>query len=457
MSRKQITAMEKLPPFNKLPLKIRVGLITSAVMLVVLAAVYMVGYNKAYAVMVNGETIATVASENDVNSAINDITNQQSKKYGNNVEIVQRISVEKVIKDESDTLIDREQLKQRLEPILNYNIQGAAVMVNGKAQFSFVDSKEAEKFLLSLKEEYKTAEDAEVKFEEKVKVVEMPMRADKTTDVETALAKVKEEGIVPEYTVKQGDTLWEIATKNDISVNELLTANPDFKPELMQIGQAIKLSDKAPVINVVSIHEQTVEENIDAPVKVNRNSKMMQGQTKVVEQGEDGLKEVKYRLVAKNGVEKEKIVLDEKILKEPSAKVVEQGTRMLVASRNFGGGRMAKPSGGALVSAYGPRWGRAHEGVDLGASYGSAVVAADAGKVIRAGWYGGYGKCVDISHGGGVVTRYGHLSKINVKVGDQVKMRQVIGAVGNTGRTTGPHLHFEVRVNGSSQNPMNYI
>ncbi|MCL0101301.1 M23 family metallopeptidase [Peptococcaceae bacterium] len=98
-----------------------------------------------------------------------------------------------------------------------------------------------------------------------------------------------------------------------------------------------------------------------------------------------------------------------------------------------------------------------HTGVDFGAPYGSAVVAAEDGKVIRAGWHGGYGLCIDISHGNGMVTRYAHLSRIKVKVGDQVQKRQVIGAVGNTGNSTGPHLHFEVIINGRPQNPMNYL
>lgn len=97
-----------------------------------------------------------------------------------------------------------------------------------------------------------------------------------------------------------------------------------------------------------------------------------------------------------------------------------------------------------------------HSGVDIGASYGSTIIAADGGTVITAGWVSGYGNCVVISHGGGVSTLYGHMSSIAVSVGQGVSQGQTIGYVGSTGNSTGPHLHWEVAVNGVRQDPLNY-
>ena len=97
-----------------------------------------------------------------------------------------------------------------------------------------------------------------------------------------------------------------------------------------------------------------------------------------------------------------------------------------------------------------------HSGVDIGASYGATVIAADSGTVITAGWVSGYGNCIVISHGNGVSTLYGHLSSIAVSSGQSVSQGQTIGYVGSTGNSTGPHLHWEVTVNGESQNPLNY-
>ncbi len=98
-----------------------------------------------------------------------------------------------------------------------------------------------------------------------------------------------------------------------------------------------------------------------------------------------------------------------------------------------------------------------HTGVDFRAPMGYPAPAALGGRVVSAGWDGGYGNMVDIDAGNGIVTRYGHLSAIKVKVGDTVKTGQIIGRVGSTGRSTGTHLHYEIRVNGKPIDPMNYI
>ena len=97
---------------------------------------------------------------------------------------------------------------------------------------------------------------------------------------------------------------------------------------------------------------------------------------------------------------------------------------------------------------------RAHSGVDLAAPYGSPIVATADGVIGTAGWAGGYGLLVAISHGDGVQTRYGHLSRLNVAAGQQVRRGDVIGFVGSTGESTGPHVHYEVRVNGVATDPL---
>jgi murein DD-endopeptidase MepM/ murein hydrolase activator NlpD len=115
------------------------------------------------------------------------------------------------------------------------------------------------------------------------------------------------------------------------------------------------------------------------------------------------------------------------------------------------------PASGPVTSPFGFRWGRMHEGIDIGASYGSAIHAAAGGTVIYCGWESGYGNLTVIDHGGNLATAYGHQSSIAVTCGQQVSQGQVIGYVGSTGHSTGPHLHFEVRINGSPVDPMGYL
>jgi murein DD-endopeptidase MepM/ murein hydrolase activator NlpD len=120
-------------------------------------------------------------------------------------------------------------------------------------------------------------------------------------------------------------------------------------------------------------------------------------------------------------------------------------------------GRLLWPVPGTVTSGFGMRWGRLHAGIDIAAPEGTPVRAADSGVVIFAGWAGGYGNLVLVAHGGGMVTAYAHLSSVAVGEGASVGRGSTIGAVGSTGHSTGPHLHFEVRINGQPQDPMAYL
>lgn len=115
------------------------------------------------------------------------------------------------------------------------------------------------------------------------------------------------------------------------------------------------------------------------------------------------------------------------------------------------------PVDGVVVSGYGMRWGRMHEGIDISASSGTPIRAAAAGTVIHAGWLGGYGNLVVVDHGDGLATAYAHASVIVVVVGQQVSQGETVSLVGSTGNSSGPHLHFEVRVNGDAVDPLFYL
>jgi murein DD-endopeptidase MepM/ murein hydrolase activator NlpD len=115
------------------------------------------------------------------------------------------------------------------------------------------------------------------------------------------------------------------------------------------------------------------------------------------------------------------------------------------------------PVNGPVVSGFGMRWGRMHEGIDIAVSSGTPIHAAAAGTVIHAGWLGGYGNLVVVDHGNGLSTAYAHASAILVGVGQHVSQGQTLSLVGSTGNSTGPHLHFEVRVNGSAVDPLLYL
>ena len=122
-----------------------------------------------------------------------------------------------------------------------------------------------------------------------------------------------------------------------------------------------------------------------------------------------------------------------------------------------GSGVLGWPVSGPVTSGFGLRWGRMHEGIDIAVAEGTPVRAAGAGTVIYAGWMGGYGNLVVVDHGNGLSTAYAHNSSLGVGVGQSVTAGQVVSYSGNTGNSTGPHVHFEVRVNGSAVDPLGYL
>jgi murein DD-endopeptidase MepM/ murein hydrolase activator NlpD len=168
----------------------------------------------------------------------------------------------------------------------------------------------------------------------------------------------------------------------------------------------------------------------------------------------------KNNLLSRTKANKESLIAMEKQLEAKEKEV----TKKLEALRyGTAPGKIAFPAKGILTSSFGMRVSpitgvnMMHSGIDIGARAGVPVIAAGSGEILQASYMGGYGNAVLIYHGGGLATLYAHLSGFAVETGQQVKQGQIIGYVGSTGFTTGPHLHFEVRVNGIPVNPYKYF
>ncbi len=171
------------------------------------------------------------------------------------------------------------------------------------------------------------------------------------------------------------------------------------------------------------------------------------------------------------GVYKKKLIADHKVLEQQLDRLNEDAQKIkkilanLKLSEKYVGGVMTWPAPGytRISSPFGNRMHpilkkmKLHTGVDIAVPANNTLVAAQAGTVIHSDWLGGYGKVIMIDHGGGIVTLYAHNNKLLVKVGETVTRGQAITKSGSTGRSTGPHLHFEVRVNGDYVDPMTYI
>lgn len=177
----------------------------------------------------------------------------------------------------------------------------------------------------------------------------------------------------------------------------------------------------------------------------------------------------KYEVEAKDIITKEEVI--SKLYEKVETTTKKTTTKSSSSSVKYASGynssnkkialgiNLIKPVSGTVTSRFGSRWGSTHKGVDIGAPKGTKIKAAASGTVITSstGYNGGYGNYIVISHGNGVETAYGHCSALYAKVGQKISQGEVIAAVGNTGRSYGNHLHFEIRINGVAQNPQNYL
>jgi len=339
--------------------------------------------------------------------------------------------------------------------------------VNGEKWFAVSQKPALENMLDEYQKQYlatidKNARVKSISFQQNIEIVEVEVKPEEIDSFETAKEKIyaaeqKETAIE----VKPGDNLWNIAKANNLTVNELEILNPNIDPDRVFPGDKLVIKPFNPVLDVIITLENTIVESIPFKIDYQKNNTLFANQKKIVKEGAEGQKEVTYNITIVNGYQSMLEIINENILQEPVNAIVQIGTKTTVSrggSVNYG-----VVSGKRISSIYGyrthPITGRRtfHSGIDIAANSGNAVYAYSNGKVVEAGWNGGYGNCILIDHGNGLKTRYAHLSKIYVQAGQKVVTGNRIGTVGSTGSSTGPHLHFEVIKNGQTKNPLNYI
>ena len=355
------------------------------------------------------------------------------------------------------------EIRTVLKEKLDWKVDASAIQVNQAKTAVLASTEEAESVLDTVKRAYLPSNGnvtlVEAEFVEPIEVVtvEASIRElDSATEAVQLLTQGTEK--IEEYVLKAGDSLWTIASENDTSVEALQAANPNVGEKSLQIGEVLKLAKAEPMVSVKTVIKAVNEEKIPYSTVYEKDSSAFKGQQSVVKAGTEGKKAVTYEIAQVNGVELERKVIAETVVAEPVNKIVKTGTKTIVASRGGGGsGVLAWPIRGRINSPFGQRGRGYHTGIDIDANKGDPIYASAGGTVTQASYSGGYGNCVIIDHGDGLSTLYAHLSKISVSVGQKVSRSELIGLAGSTGNSTGPHLHFEVRVNGGYKNPINYL
>ena len=412
----------------------------------------------AYEVHMNGRVIGVVRNEKDYVKAVEvakeefQILYQQEIVFTDEVEFLQ-------VKVASDLITDRASMIKNLKQFVDIKVKSTGIKVNGEVIAFVKDMSTAEYVLETIKQPFVKVTDENnlsIGFSEKVELEEIPADLSQIKDAEEVLNLIlKGTDEAREHIVASGENSWSIAKKYELTVEDIKKANPDMNPEKLKIGQKISLVVPKPYINVKTKEYAELVEVVPFDTKTENTDTLYKGDRKIVVQGVEGSKEVKAYIIKENGIEVERDVIEEKIVKEPKTKVVAEGTKARPAT--MATGLFSNPTRGRLTSVFGTRWGAKHTGIDVAAKTGTDINAADGGKVSFAGSNGSYGNLIIIDHENGYQTYYAHMSKFSVKKGDRVYKGQKIGEVGNTGRSTGPHLHFEVRKNGTPINPIGFV
>lgn len=346
--------------------------------------------------------------------------------------------------------------------------------IDGELKAASENRQHLDVILNEIKAPYETDEaNSRIEFVEDVVIKKGMFSSDMLKDEAGLRAMFETDSDNPAYYICQdGDYMSTIAAKFDMTTAQLKALNPDVEETAIYAGLKLNIAASDIYLRVKTVKTEVYTESVDFSVKRENDSSMYVGNTKVKTQGVKGQKEVTAEVTYIDGKRVGKQVVDSHIIKKPVDKVILVGTKKRsyssgggYVSGNFSqgsgssSGSLTNPLAGSYVSCgwYGYS---GHRAVDLclrGGTLNAPIRAADGGTVIFSGWAGGYGNMIKIQHSGGMVTAYAHLNSRFVQVGDKVSKGQTIGRAGSTGNSTGPHLHFEVIINGTKVNPMNYL
>ena len=424
------------------------GLRTALVLVLsVVALVTTAVFTFGYSVSVNGEEIGVVHAAEEV-ATMQDAVRRDFE----NLEMDQDITLSFAFVPKS-ALSNQKDLRQAFLNTYDRTVDGAVIQVEGETRAVLPTEEEAYEVLKALQDKY-TEEGAKVTFDQPVEVLLKPVPLSMAVGVESAMELLEGRNTADSlYTVRSGDTFWSIASAYGMDVDTLMAINGS-KKEHINIGDVLTVKIPVPYLSVRATRNVVYTEDIPFATRNIEDPNIYRGRSSVVTAGVVGKKEIEATVVKVNGLEVSRTILKETTLSEPIEKVVRVGTK--TPPRTIATGTFARPCSGYLTSRFGYRWGRNHEGIDIGASTGTPIYAADGGVISMSGWNGGYGKMISINHENGYVTYYAHCSRLLYNAGKRVAKGDVIAYVGNTGRSTGPHLHFEITENGVRINPLSH-
>lgn len=411
-------------------------------------------------VTINGQYMGYVTHRAEVEKLILEAENHISCYTGTPYVINANISYS-LTAFESGTPLDRDAVRNMLFTSVSQPTQPDyyELTVNDEVLGIYKSRESLEMLLIRIARE-QTSSDGNDKlgFAEDIIITPVKASAEALSDMAELETLLRSERKGTEYyTIKRGDTPSGIAQKFGLTLTQLKKLNPGYNLSTIYIGDQIIVSDRVPYLTVTTTVLEEFTETVEFDILNEYNPELYVNESYLKRSGSTGEAYVVADVEYANGEVVGRTVYSYTITTEPTAQINVVGSKPLPAK--VATGTFIPPTKGTLTSktGYRPRFGDTHTGIDLANSKGTIIWASDGGTVIHAGWLGNYGYCVKIDHGNGYVTYYAHNSEILVEVGQKVAQHETIALMGSTGKSTGPHCHFEIRYNGKWQNPLKYI
>ena len=424
-----------------------------------LAAVVTTLYTPAYVVTVDGVDVGIVRDQAVFTSAADRVESRASEILGYDYQLDHTVTYSAALVDQDD-LTPAADLENYLFDRIDAIAQNYVLTVDGQFVGAAADRAALDGLLETLAAPYVNENTVSVGYTKNVHITREYTPSDVEQDVDTMLATLTANtNGQTTYEVQKGDTFMALAFDNDMTMAEMEALNPDVDVDRLYIGQILNIKEEIPFLGVETVDSLTYTEAIECPVREVEDNSMYQGESKVLDEGVPGEAVITADVTYVNGVERERNITSSTTVREATEKVIAVGTKERPTW--YPTGSYIWPVYGSITSRFGYRYifgsYSYHSGLDIAVPYGTSVKASDGGTVTFAGYKGSYGYLVIIDHGNGEQTYYGHNSSLLVSAGDKVYQGQVIAKAGSTGRSTGSHCHFELRINGTAVNPAAYL
>ncbi len=423
-------------------------------------------------VTIDGEPVTYVRDEQEFATAVTAVEQELAEKLNQNYCMYTAPEYHFVLVNRNQ-MVDEDSLYAQVYRAVTEEIgHHFGLYVDGEFVAATEKQETIDTVLNELKAPFETGEkDARVEFVKNVEV-RSGLYGPEYIVTEQALREMLDGATDPQYyTIEEDDLLYKIVEKTGVSREMIYALNPELDERRLIPGRKLQIAASESYLGVQVIKTIEYDQEIDYQTVRIKDNSLYSNETKVKTAGKKGEKHIVAEVTYVNGVKMNTTILSSKVTREPVTRELYVGTKkrnnggggVYTSGNSFssqaGSGKYIRPISGGYISCgwYGYRGHRAIDFSYRSGARGKPVYATAGGTVISAKWSGGYGNMIMVQHSNGVVSCYAHLSAFTVRAGEKVSQGQQIGKIGSTGNSTGPHLHFEIRINGTQVNPLNYI